>query len=118
MLSKSGWSIGSMAFATTAGWLMWVVSGLNAENVIRAEGGDRARTVACRAQPGTVGGDGAGLAAFRAQAGVIAASRSGVAVAQRSNVRSPSRLVEGSQPASTSRLFPASVPRLASSKGH
>jgi hypothetical protein len=35
-LHRSGWSIGSTAFATPATGLVWVVSGRNGENVIRS----------------------------------------------------------------------------------
>jgi hypothetical protein len=37
-LHRAGWSIGSTAFGSTAGGLVWVVSGVNGENGIRAEG--------------------------------------------------------------------------------
>jgi hypothetical protein len=37
-LHRAGWSIGSTAFATDAGGVVWVVSGVNGENAIRAEG--------------------------------------------------------------------------------
>jgi hypothetical protein len=41
-LHRSGWSIGSTAFATTAGGRVWVVSGSNRENRIRADGATQA----------------------------------------------------------------------------
>jgi hypothetical protein len=37
-LHRAGWSIGSAGFAISAGGLVWVVSGHNGENAIRAEG--------------------------------------------------------------------------------
>jgi hypothetical protein len=37
-LHAAGWSIGDTAFVTEAGALVWLVSGRNGENVIRAEG--------------------------------------------------------------------------------
>jgi hypothetical protein len=37
-LHRVGWSIGSTAFHSTGGGLVWLVSGLNGENLIRAEG--------------------------------------------------------------------------------
>jgi hypothetical protein len=37
-LHRAGWSIGSTAFATEAEGVVWVVSGVNGENAIRAEG--------------------------------------------------------------------------------
>jgi hypothetical protein len=38
LLHRSGWSIGITAFHATAGAVVWVVSGSNGENLIRAEG--------------------------------------------------------------------------------
>jgi hypothetical protein len=37
-LHRAGWSVGDAAFVTDAGGLVWVVSGHNGENPIRAEG--------------------------------------------------------------------------------
>jgi hypothetical protein len=37
-LRRAGWSVGSTAFAGSAGERRWFVSGLNDENLIRAEG--------------------------------------------------------------------------------
>jgi hypothetical protein len=37
-LRRAGWNIGDTAFATDAGGVVWVVSGHNGENLIRAEG--------------------------------------------------------------------------------
>ena len=37
-LHRSGWSIGSVAFHNGAGGLLWLVTGSNGENLIRAEG--------------------------------------------------------------------------------
>jgi hypothetical protein len=37
LLHGSGWSVGDTAFVTVAGTLVWLVSGRNGENVIRAE---------------------------------------------------------------------------------
>jgi hypothetical protein len=38
LLHGSGWCVGDTAFVTEAGSLVWLVSGRNGENVIRAEG--------------------------------------------------------------------------------
>jgi hypothetical protein len=37
-LKRSGWSVGVAGLATEGGGIVWVVSGHNGENVIRAEG--------------------------------------------------------------------------------
>jgi hypothetical protein len=37
-LRRAGWSVGDTAFTTGSGGLVWVVSGHNGENLIRAEG--------------------------------------------------------------------------------
>jgi hypothetical protein len=37
LLHAAGWSVGDTAFVTEAGALVWLVSGCNGENVIRAE---------------------------------------------------------------------------------
>ena len=37
-LHRAGWSIGDTAFDDRAGGLVWIVSGHNGENLIRAEG--------------------------------------------------------------------------------
>jgi hypothetical protein len=37
-LKRSGWSVGVAGLATEGGGIVWVVSGTNSENVIRAEG--------------------------------------------------------------------------------
>ena len=41
-LHRAGWSIGSTAFASASGGLVWAVDGWNGENVIRADGGTEA----------------------------------------------------------------------------
>jgi hypothetical protein len=41
-LHRAGWSIGLTAFHSTAGGFVWVVSGHNGENLIRAEGATKA----------------------------------------------------------------------------
>jgi hypothetical protein len=41
LLHRSGWSIGDAAFHDGAGGLLWLVSGANGENLIRAEGSTR-----------------------------------------------------------------------------
>ena len=41
-LHRAGWSIGSTAFAGEGRGLVWLVTGLNGENVIRAEGATEA----------------------------------------------------------------------------
>jgi len=41
ILHRSGWSIGDVAFHDGAGGLLWLVSGSNGENLIRAEGPTR-----------------------------------------------------------------------------
>ena len=41
-LHRAGWSIGDVAFHDGAGRLLWIVSGSNGENLIRAEGATRA----------------------------------------------------------------------------
>ena len=38
LLHAAGWSVGDTAFVTESGALVWLVSGRNGENVIRAEG--------------------------------------------------------------------------------
>jgi hypothetical protein len=38
LLHAAGWCIGDTAFVTETGSLVWLVSGRNGENVIRAEG--------------------------------------------------------------------------------
>ena len=38
LLHAAGWCVGDTAFLTEAGVLVWLVSGRNGENVIRAEG--------------------------------------------------------------------------------
>lgn len=40
-LHRAGWSIGDAAFAVEGGGLVWIVSGHNGENLIRAEGPTR-----------------------------------------------------------------------------
>jgi hypothetical protein len=40
-LHRAGWSIGDAAVAVEGGGLVWVVSGHNGENLIRAEGPTR-----------------------------------------------------------------------------
>jgi hypothetical protein len=40
-LHRAGWSIGDVAFRDGAGGLLWIVSGSNGENLIRAEGATR-----------------------------------------------------------------------------
>ena len=37
-LKRAGWSVGDAAFVGTSGELVWVVTGHNGENLIRAEG--------------------------------------------------------------------------------
>jgi hypothetical protein len=37
-LHAAGWSVGDTAFVTEAGTLIWLVSGVDGEDVIRAEG--------------------------------------------------------------------------------
>ena len=37
-LHRAGWSVGSTAFATEAGGLAWVVSGVNGENRVEGRG--------------------------------------------------------------------------------
>jgi hypothetical protein len=37
-LNRAGWSVGSTAFATEAGGLAWVVSGVNGENRVEGRG--------------------------------------------------------------------------------
>jgi hypothetical protein len=52
-LHRAGWSIGEAAFATETGGQVWVVSGSNGENLIRAEGATTAgawRSAAGRAR--------------------------------------------------------------------
>jgi hypothetical protein len=41
-LHGAGWSIGDVGFHDGAGGLLWIVSGSNGENLIRAEGSTRA----------------------------------------------------------------------------
>ena len=41
-LHRAGWSIGSTAFASASGDLVWAVDGWNGENVIRADGATEA----------------------------------------------------------------------------
>jgi hypothetical protein len=61
-LHRAGWNIGDTALLTDSGGLVWVVSGSNGENLIRAEGATPA--AACRAACdqartlGMLGGDG------------------------------------------------------------
>ena len=40
-LHRAGWSIGDVAYHDGAGGLVWLVSGSNGENLIRAEGATR-----------------------------------------------------------------------------
>jgi hypothetical protein len=40
-LHRAGWSIGDVAFRDDEGRLVWLVSGSNGENLIRAEGATR-----------------------------------------------------------------------------
>jgi hypothetical protein len=40
-LHRAGWSIGDAAFAVVGRGLVWIVSGHNGENLIRAEGPTR-----------------------------------------------------------------------------
>ena len=40
-LHRVGWSSGSTAFGSTAGVLVWVVSGVNGEEPDQGRGGDR-----------------------------------------------------------------------------
>jgi hypothetical protein len=49
-LHRAGWSIGDVAFQYEGGRVVWLVSGLNGENLIRAEGSTRAAAwwAACR----------------------------------------------------------------------
>ena len=46
LLHAAGWNVGDTAFLTEAGALVWLVSGVNGENVIRAEGADPGRGLA------------------------------------------------------------------------
>jgi hypothetical protein len=41
-LHRAGWSIGDVAAHDGAGGMLWIVSGSNGENLIRAEGSTRA----------------------------------------------------------------------------
>jgi hypothetical protein len=41
-LHRAGWSVGVAGLATEAGRIVWVVSGRNGENLIRAEGATEA----------------------------------------------------------------------------
>jgi hypothetical protein len=50
-LRRAGWGVGDAAFTGEDG-LVWVVTGANGENLIRAEGPTRA--AASAAKPGTV----------------------------------------------------------------
>jgi hypothetical protein len=45
LLHAAGWSVGDTAFVTEAGTLVWLVSGRNGENVIRAEGPTQGTTL-------------------------------------------------------------------------
>lgn len=49
-LHRAGWSAGDAAFVGEAGTLVWIVTGHNGENLIRAEGRTReaAWSEACR----------------------------------------------------------------------
>jgi hypothetical protein len=54
LLHAADWCVGDTAFATEAGALVWLVSGRNGENVIRAEGSTQAaawRAVCDQARP-------------------------------------------------------------------
>jgi hypothetical protein len=42
LLHRTGWSVGVAGLATGAGRIVWVVSGHNGENLIRAEGATEA----------------------------------------------------------------------------
>jgi hypothetical protein len=46
-LHRAAWSIGDTAFENEGGCVVWLVSGHNGENLIRAEGSTKA--AACRA---------------------------------------------------------------------
>jgi hypothetical protein len=41
-LHCSGWSVGEAAFLTSDGRIMWLVSGMNGENVVQAHGATQA----------------------------------------------------------------------------
>jgi hypothetical protein len=55
-LPRSGWSIGDAAFRFASGRLVWLVSGTNGENQIRAEGTTSAKAwLQAVEQPRTLG---------------------------------------------------------------